>query len=212
MCSRLDIVRKSSTLGDARSGIHPDMNIAIKVALALVLVWVVAAAGIYFVRSAKPSPEKIVAYIVEHPIAGRPEARRMEIVEDVASDLDRMNFEQRQQLRRSPELRGFVASLSREEQARFLDLTLPEGFRQMMQAFNDMSSERRQRLIRRAIDDIERAEDEGRIPRAREFDEALTQKIVAQGLEAFYSEANAEVKLEMAPLIERMQHSLQRLR
>lgn len=190
------------------------MSMPWKILVALVLVWAVAGAGIYLARSAKPTPEKIARYLEAHPVWEQSHTERTRIVERVAADLNRLTFEQRQELRRSGELRSFVSALTPGEQELFIDLTLPEGFRQMMEAFNRMEPERRQRMVQRALDDIERAEREGLPPGAEttEFDEQLTRKIVSQGLEAFYTEANAEVKMELAPVIERLQRSLQNLR
>jgi hypothetical protein len=43
----------------------------------------------------------------------------------------------------------------------------------------------------------------------KDVDQKNVQKIVDQGLRSFYSDANADVKLDLAPLIEQMQQNLQ---
>jgi hypothetical protein len=40
-------------------------------------------------------------------------------------------------------------------------------------------------------------------------DDPNVQKIVQQGLRSFYSEANADVKMDLSPLLEQMQKNLQ---
>ncbi len=176
-----------------------------RTAAILVVIWIVAAVAILISRSASPSPQKLQAYVESHPIAGLGAAERKIILETTASQLNRLNFEQRRELRESGAVRSFFENLTAEERRTFLEMTLPEGFRQMMSALNKMAPEKRQRLVQRALDDIRK-----NTPRSAErINEEDVKKIVSQGVSSFYEEANADVKLDFAPVLEELQKNLQ---
>jgi hypothetical protein len=104
---------------------------------------------------------------------------------------------------------AFFRSLTPDEQTRFLDLTLPTGFKQMMDALNKMEPEKRKRFVEKSLAEMRQREGEER-PEAG--DDPNVGKIVDQGLRSFYSEASADVKMDVAPLIEQMQKNLQGFR
>ncbi len=78
-----------------------------------------------------------------------------------------------------------------------------------MLALNKMDPEKRKKMVQRALDDIDKDTPEigERINRAE-----AAQKMISQGMSSFYEEASAEVKLEFAPVIERLQRATQNLR
>ncbi len=163
-------------------------------------------------RSARPTPEKIVAQLTATPLGSVPQNERDKAMIRVANQMNALEFEQRRELQQTPELRGFFTELTDEEKSRFLDLTLPEGFRQMMQAFNKMEPDRRKRLVDRVIADLEENGPRNGPPGTEVWEEEARGKIVNQGLQAFYSDASAEVKLDFAPVLEKLQESLQSMR
>jgi len=179
-----------------------------KFALLLAAIWLVAGLVIFAARAARPTPASLAAYIDAHPLDGRPPGERAKVIDRVADQLNKLNFDQRQELRRTKADRRLFSGMTPEEQRHFLDLTLPEGFRQLMIALNKMDPQRRQKIVQRALDDLDR---ETPAPEDR-VDRALVQKMIAQGVDSFYSEANAEVKLEFAPVIEKLQRASQNAR
>jgi len=178
-----------------------------RIPVLLAVVWIVAGAAIFLSRSARPTPEKLEAYLAAHPIAGLGETQRAEVIGKTAGQLNRLTFEQRRTLREGGSLRGFFKQLSPAERSRFLDLTLPEGFHQMMSALNKMTPEKRQRLVQRALDDLRKNAPQ----EAERIDGEEVKKILAQGVSSFYGEANADVKLDFAPVLEELQKNLQNL-
>ncbi|GAB4174721.1 MAG: hypothetical protein Fur0032_14420 [Terrimicrobiaceae bacterium] len=144
-----------------------------------------------------------------HPLAeaGGGEERE-KILQRVANDLNRLDFDQRRELREGGELRVFFEALTPGERIRFLDMTLPEGFRQMIQALNKMAPERRKKLVDRALEDLRSASPE----LAERVNEEEVRKILAEGVGSFYEQASAEVKMEFAPVLEELQKNVQRLR
>lgn len=179
-----------------------------KVAGILAVVWLVAGSVIWFSRASRSTPESLAAFIAKNPLEGLTEARRTEVIGKVADQINRFNFDQRQELRKLGADRELFRAMTPDERKRFLDLTMPEGFRQLMIALNKMDPAKRKKLVQRALDDIERD-----TPEINErIDRAEVQKMISQGVGSFYEEANADVKLEFAPVIERLQRATQNLR
>jgi hypothetical protein len=179
--------------------------------LAIAAIWLVGGGIMWWARSSTPTPESISAFIEKNSIEGRAPRDRAKLIEKVAKQLNSLGYEQRREVRLSRRLEGFFRGLTPDEQSRFLDLTLPEGFRQMMDALNKMEREQRQRFVKRALEDLEREEGAEIPPEAREQIErdGHFRKIVEQGMKSFYSEASNETKMDVAPLIEQMQRNLQ---
>ncbi len=149
--------------------------------LILAGIWCVAGVVLLFSRSASPSPEKLRAYIESHPLEGMAEPGRVAVLEKTAAQLNRLDFDQRRELRQGAVLRTFFEGLTPAERSRFLDLTLPEGFRQMMSALNKMTPEKRQRLVRKVVDDIQKNSPQS----AERIHEEEVKKSSSRGFRAF---------------------------
>ncbi len=176
------------------------------VIVALVSIWGIAASVVSWARSAAPTPASVVQLVDSQPFADAGSVDRDRHVRAVALQLNRLDFEQRRELRNAPSFRNFTDSMAPDEMALFLDLTLPEGFRQLMVALNAMTPERRQEIVERALADLE---ENGMQDAPRVEDDANARKIINEGLSSFYEDANVEVKLDFAPVIEQIQRSLQ---
>jgi hypothetical protein len=177
-----------------------------KLVALLAIVWLIAGAVISFARSVKVTPETLVAYVQAHPLDGKSPAEREKIIEKTARQLNQLTYEDRQQFRMGRRLDQFTKALTPDERDRFLDLTPPTGFKQMMEALNRMTPEKRKNFVNRALDDMRKRE--GERPPDEQID-ATARKIIDEGFKAFYSEASAEVKIDVAPLIEQLQKNLQ---
>jgi hypothetical protein len=178
----------------------------LKLILILAAIWLVAGGIIFFARSAKVTPETLVTFVEAHPIQNASPSDRRKIIEKTAKQLNQLSYEDRQQFRMGRKLNGFFENLTPPERDRFLDLTLPTGFKQMMEALNNMTPEKRQRFVNKALEDMKKRE--GERPPDADLD-ATGRKIIDQGFKSFYSEASAEVKMDVAPLIEELQKNLQ---
>lgn len=141
-------------------------------------------------------------------LEGLDSAERGRIIREAAEQLNRLDFKEREELRRMRRDRVFFEQLTPGERKEFLELTLPQGFRELMRALNAMSAEDRKKIVNRALRNVERENPE----LAERFTDKDAAQIVSRGLEAFYEDANADVKLDFAPLIERLQRTTQGLR
>ena len=182
------------------------MNSLLKIVLLLCVIWGIAAAVIHFAHASKPTAQSIAAFLQKSDIPSKTGSAREKAIAQVEGMLNRVSQEERQQLRKQGITDGLFRSLTPEEQAAFLDATLPAGFKQMMESFNKMPAAKRKEFVDRALTEMRKHE--GEQP-PRNLDNQNVQKIVDQGMRSFYSDANAEVKLDLAPLIEQMQRNLQ---
>jgi hypothetical protein len=193
---------------------YPMRSLWIKAALLLAVVWIIAGSLIWWARSQKPTPDRLLAYVESHAIEGKSSQDRGKVIEKVAAQLNGLSYDERREIRINRRLDQFFRSLSADEQTRFLDLTLPEGFKQMMDALNKMDREKRKQFVERTLKEMQKQEG-SEIPdkeRERFLEDRNAQKIIDQGLKSFYSEASAETKLDVAPILEQMQRNLQGLR
>lgn len=174
----------------------------------LVAVWGIAAGVILSSRAARPTAKSLAAYVEKNPLEGLSGTRREAVIAKVADQLNRLDFEERQELRKIRGERLFFDQMTEAERSRFLEQTLPEGFRQLMLALNKMSPGERKNIVERAMNEIERDS-----PEIAERMESLdARRVISEGLGAFYEEASADVKMDFAPVIERLQRATQGMR
>jgi basic membrane lipoprotein Med (substrate-binding protein (PBP1-ABC) superfamily) len=183
----------------------------IKLVGLLVVIWAVAGGVILWARATKPTPESVTNFLAKNPVKDQSGSQRGEVLEKVAKQLNQLTYEERREVRMSRKLDGFFRDLNADEQNRFFDLTLPTGFKQMMDALNKMTPEKRKLFVKRALDDMKKHEGE-ELPEDRRQLDANGQKIIDEGFRSFYSNATADVKMDVAPLIEQLQRNLQGLR
>jgi hypothetical protein len=183
----------------------------IKFVVVFVAVWAIVGGLIFWARGAKPTPEKVRQYLDTHPVADLAPKDRAKVMETIADQLNRLPYEQRREVRMSRKLDSFFRTLSPAEQSRFLDLTLPTGFNQMMDALNKMTPEKRKEFVDKALADMKKHEDD-EVPEDKRQLDTNGQKIIDQGFKSFYSQASAETKMDVAPLIEQLQRNMEHVR
>jgi len=182
-----------------------------KLVSVLLIIWAIVGGVIYWAHSAKPTPDSVMNYLANHPIGNQSAGDRRRVMDNVADQLNHLAYEERREVRMRRNLDGFFRELTPDEQNRFLDLTLPTGFKQMMDALNKMTPEKRKAFVGKALEDMKKHEGE-EPPDGRKDLDANGQKIIDQGFRSFYSEASADVKMDVAPLVEQLQKNLQGLR
>ncbi len=105
-------------------------------------------------------------------------------------------------------MRAWFEELTETERIRYVELTLPRGLQQMMEAFNEMPPAKRKQIVNRALNDLARAREEMPDAPPALSDENF-QRIVDEGMKSFIRDANAETKLDLQPVIEQMQQIMQ---
>lgn len=172
--------------------------------------WLVAWLGISWAGDRAPTPEKVVAYAGSQDLSQLTGEARAWYIDGLADRVDRLTFEQRRELRLNQELERAFMAMTETERLAYLDRVLPRGFKQAMNALNDMDRDERQRLVEQTLKEMREAQ---RQVGGREFDEpideAAMQRIIDTGMATYFSEASAETKIDLQPVIEQMQEILQ---
>jgi hypothetical protein len=110
--------------------------------------------------------------------------------------------------------------MTEEEKSGYLDATLPSGFKQMLSSFEQLPEDKRKRAIGDAVKELKKAreamengDDPGGVRPGTnappELSPQLQKKIVTIGLNAFYSSSSAQSKVDLAPLLEEVQRSME---
>lgn len=184
----------------------------ISLAVLWAAVWgVMKAAGVYEV-----TPEKVSEYVEAKPFKEieDPKERRKRL-DKIVEMTNKLNYWQRVEFREKEEGRkkgkSFFDDLTVDEQSYLVERTVGSAFKQMMIAFNEMSKEERRKVVARAQRELEEREGEQlRAKRLKEKDGKIYDRIVEDGLRAFYQDASAETKRDLAPLMEEMQQWMQK--
>lgn len=185
----------------------------IKSVVAIVVIWGFATLGVVLARDQAPTAEKIIAFIEGNPIDGLSPDARGDIIDELAGKVNRLPIEERQKMRLGDAAGDFYRSMTPEERARYLDQTLSRGMQQMMTAFNEMPREQRQEIVDRALNDINefRSEMNGEMQRDP-VEQENAERFINEGLKAYLTDANAETKLDLQPLVEQIQSVMQESR
>ena len=174
-------------------------------AVCLALVWAGVVALRAFARTQATTAASVAAWIDATPVpaAGSPE--RAAYLADLTDRVNRLRGPDRMDAGLETRLRATFAALSDAEQSAYLDATLPKGFDQLMLVLNAMDPAERRRMVDEAQRRI--AEEGGPPP---ELSGPQLERIVDEGMRSYLSDANAQTKLDLQPLVEQMQASLQR--
>lgn len=184
--------------------------------LGIASIWI-AVAGVLRITSQHTStPDKVMASMLNAPWlknenAEVSDAERQKQLDAVIAQVNLLDFEQRKQLREDGQdvTRRFMESLTKEEKGQFLEKTVEQHFKSVMKAFNQMKPEERRRMVEQARADMQRNQPDGRnMENLKKEDEKVFQNVVEKGLGAYYEDASAETKLDLAPLMEEMQQRM----
>ena len=100
-----------------------------------------------------------------------------------------------------------MGELSGEEQLYFLERRIGRAFEQIMDSFNEMDRDERKKIVERSLKRIRERGDGSSGPFGEDNPE-VAEQITDAGLKAYYSTANAETKIDLAPLLEEMQRTI----
>jgi hypothetical protein len=182
---------------------------------ALVVIWAVTFAGYQLAQNAKVTPDKVRAYIAAVDFSHLSAAERAAAIEKLAAMLNALTLDERQSLRLDHTAYQWFAEMSEAEKGKFLEATMPTGFKQMISAFEDLPADKRQRLVDQAVrqmkGDRERMATLGQGPgtNAVVLSQQLQDKVTKIGLQSFYSQSSAQTKAELAPFLEELQRSME---
>jgi hypothetical protein len=183
------------------------MKIWLKAGGLIAAIWLIAALAIHFAHGRQPTVASITDYVNSTDLNSLSAADRQRAIARMEDMLNRVSLEDRQQLDRARITRDFFDKLTADEQGAYLDATLPTGFKEMMESFNKMDPVKRKQFVSRALEQMKQRQGDGPPPDPKQAQ--IAQHVIDQGLKSFYSDASADTKLDLAPLVEQMQENLQ---
>ncbi len=179
-------------------------------------------AAFVFLQNAAMTPEKLAEYVRSIDLAKLSSADRERAIRKLADKVNALSVEDRRRWRREGTWRPWFMEMSEEERGRFIDATLPTGFKQVIDSFEGLPEGTR----KQSIDDaMKRLQETHQLPLNREpgqttdaygtngpppLSPELEKRMLALGLKTFYSESSAQTKAELAPLLEELQHQMER--
>lgn len=188
---------------------------------AFAAVWALALAGYFLFGSTKVTAGKVSAYLREVEFEKLSGEERRRALRELAGKLNALPYEERQRARLQREWQPWFEAMTEEERGEFIEATLPEGFKQMLTAFEQMPPERRRQAIDRATRELDKARQavengeteaagwRGRTNPPPELSPELRACLVQIGLKSFYNESSAQTRAELAPLLEGMQRLME---
>lgn len=128
-------------------------------------------------------------------------SKRQERLEKIAKVLNRLDLRQRDRLRENRSGMKLFSRLSTEEKIYFVELTLTQSMKRMMEAFDKMPEKERERLVEKSLRDLQ-GQGGDDLARLQNEDPEVIDRIVKKGLGAYYQNASAETKMDLAPLMD----------
>ncbi len=187
-------------------------QILIRGILGLLVVWGLVFGIVKLAGSMKPTSEKVVAYMEGNPLSEIDDSEeRREVIGNVADMMNQLEASEVGILRDREEVdprRNLFREMTQEEQRFFFEKRVGRAFEQMMQSFNEMDRDERKRMVERTLKQMQDSNEE---MGGRDFeneDPEMVEKMAEAGLEAYYSDASVETKIDLAPLMEEMQRTM----
>ena len=180
---------------------------------ALVLIWSAVAAILHAAEKRTSSPDKVRQLMASAPWmnGNDSDATRKQRLQEVIDNVNRLDYEQRRAMNEGDRETGrrFFESLTQEEKVHYLKDTVEQQCKSIMKAFNKMPREERQNLVTKALRDMDRNPNgDPNMEHLRQEDEKAFDSIVEKGLGAYYQDATVETKIDLGPLMEKMQDRL----
>lgn len=186
--------------------------------LALVLLWALALGGYWCARNSRMTAEKVRQYLASVDLRHLEGEARARAIRELVRRLNALSWEERQKARLGPEWARWLEALTDEEQAAFIEATLPVGFKQVLTAFEELPETQRRRAIDEAVKRLREVQEElarGELPPEwgpegpPMLSEEVRQRAIKTGLKTFYAESSGRMKAELAPLLEEMQRMME---
>lgn len=197
-------------------------DVILKAVLVLLVVW----AGVWGVR-AYAGTKKITAERLDREVAAarfadwsdhasppdRSEAaRREKELRNIAGLVNRLDFQEREKNRENRAGENFFRKLAPDEKSLFIELTIVESMSRFMESLDAMKPEQRKKFVEQGMKEIQSGRTQEEMARTDELGADLLEKISQQGMRAYFDKSSADTKLDLAPLMEAMNETMQGLR
>lgn len=197
-------------------------SVIVRTLLVLAVVWtgvwlVRSAAGMVKLTAARIGAEVRVAAFddwSQPPAAPDPAVveRRRKQLEKIANQIQRLDFQERINLRRDRTSEQLFARLSPDEQNRFVELTVMESIERFLDSLEALPPKQRKRFIEMGLRELgDEVEDRG-TPAVNPLISGMIEQAGIEGIRAFVRTSNAATKFSLGPVVEAINESIQGIR
>jgi len=197
-------------------------DVWIKTIGVLVLVWACVWGVRTYAESRKITAERVKKVVKEANFAdwsgGKPAgadgeaAKRDKDLREIAEMVNRLDFEEREKNRDNRGGEEFFRKLSADEKGTFINLTIAESMGHFMEALDAMKPEQRKKFVEQGLKEVREGTTKENMERTDALAEDLLEKISQEGMKAYFEKSSADTKLDLAPLMEAMNETMQGLR
>jgi hypothetical protein len=182
-------------------------------------IWGIALTVYKVAKNSKMTAEKALAYAESVDLRKLSAMDRAKAIKKLEDMLNAMSPEERQRARMEEVARRWFEEMTEEEKARFIEATMPSGFKQMLAAFEELPEEKRRKAVEDALRRLKDTQEKLRADGANinpsgtnrplVLSPELQAKVRTMGLKAFYSQSSAQTKAELAPVLEELQKTME---
>lgn len=196
-------------------------QVILRAVIALVCVWAIVWAVRSYAGSKKITAERLNREIAaanfadwsSNENASDAEAKRREKkLREIATLVNGLDFQEREKNRQNRSGEAFFRKLNTKEKSLFIDLTVMESMNRFMESLDAMPPEQRKKFVEMGLKEIEEGRTQEEMARARELGADLLDKISREGTRAYYEKSSTDTKLDLAPLMQAVNESMQGLR
>jgi hypothetical protein len=145
------------------------------------------------------------------PSAVEAELRDKELRE-IAGLVNRLDFQEREKNRRNRSGEEFFRKLSTSEKSLFIELTVMESMNRFMESLDAMPPEQRRKFVEQGLKEVQAGQTGADLARADELGADLLKKISQEGMRAYFEKSSTQTKLDLAPLMQAINETMQGLR
>jgi hypothetical protein len=138
--------------------------------------------------------------------------RREKELREIAEVVNRLDFQEREKNRENRAGDAFFRKLSPGEKSLFIDLTVMESMNRFMESIDAMPPAQRRKFVEQGLREIEQGRTKEEMARAEELGADLLEKISKEGMRAYFEKSSTDTKLDLAPLMEAINETMQGLR
>ena len=189
--------------------------------LAVLVIWALAMAGYQLAKNSRMTADKVKAYAVSVDLSKLSRDARARAIDRLAKMLNALSLEERRKARLDRLTWSWLEQMSEADKSTFIEATMPTGFKQMLDAFEQLPEDKRRKTIddtlRRLRDERNRVQnsDGESAPEGTNAPPPLSPELQAQirtiGLKTFYGQSSAQTKAELAPVLEEMQRVMEKI-
>jgi len=165
--------------------------------------------------------DKVAQYARSVDFGALSGSARAEAMHQLEEKINSLTLEERRKWRMDGEWRQWFDKMTEPEKGQFIEATMPTGFTQVLNVFEDMPDQKRKQIIDDALKNLKETH---QLVTDREPGQThsmygtnappvltaeLENRVRTIGLRTFYTESSAEAKAELAPFLEELQHQME---